>query len=100
MANRRVLFVYYSFTQQTARAAETMADALRTRGCDVTLAPLEFTDSHYGERFRKLPMNWPIAKIVGMLPAQARRKTGEIRIPRSFGRATTTLSCSARPPGG
>ena len=51
------------------------------RGCDVTMAPLEFTDPHYGPRFRTLPMKWPIAKIVGMLPAQARRKTGDIRIP-------------------
>jgi flavodoxin len=81
VADPHVLFVYYSFTRQTAHAAETMADALRARGCDVTFAPLEFTDSHYGKRFRRLPMKWPIAKIVGMLPAQARRKTGDIRVP-------------------
>src|SRR5262245_54672036 len=76
-----VLFVYYSFTQQTRRVAETMAQALRARGCDVTEAAIEFTDAHYGARFSKLPMRKPIAKIVGMLPAQRRKKTGEIRIP-------------------
>src|SRR3954452_13581678 len=78
---RRVLFVYYSFTQQTRRVAETMADALRRRGCAVTVAPIEFTDPRYAERFAQRPMSWPIARIVGMLPAQARRKTGDIRIP-------------------
>ena len=77
----KVLFVFYSFTQQTRRAADTMADVLRARGHDVTEAALEFTDPHYAPRFSKRPMSWPIAKIVGMLPAQARRKTGEIRIP-------------------
>jgi flavodoxin len=81
MANPKVLFLYFSFTQQTAHAAGTMADELRGRGCDVTMAPLEFTDPHYSPRFRTLPMKWPVAKIVGMLPAQARRKTGDIRIP-------------------
>ena len=77
----KVLFVYYSFTNQTRTVASTMADALRTRGWDVTEAPLEFTDEHYGKRFSKLPMSWPVAKITGMLPAQLRRKTGEIAIP-------------------
>src|SRR5262245_41365386 len=76
-----VLFVYYSFTNQTRSVANTMADVLRARGCDVTEAALEFTDEHYGKRFSKLPMSWPVAKIVGMLPAQLRRKTGKVVIP-------------------
>ena len=76
-----VLFVYYSFTQQTRRVADTMADTLRGRGYDVTEAAIEFTDPHYGKRFSKRPMSWPIAKIIGMLPAQVRRKTGDIKIP-------------------
>ena len=77
----KVLFVYYSFTQQTRRAADTMAGTLRERGYDVTEAAIEFTDQHYGERFSKRPMSWPITKIFGMLPAQRRRKTGDIEIP-------------------
>ncbi len=76
-----VLFVYYSFTQQTRRVADTMADTLRGRGYDVTEAALEFTDPHYAERFSKRPMSWPITKITGMLPAQVRKKTGAITIP-------------------
>jgi len=39
-----VLFVYYTFTQQTLKVAEEMAGVLRRRGCDVHLAAIEFTD--------------------------------------------------------
>src|SRR5262245_1756286 len=81
----KVLFVYYSFTNQTRSVAGVMAAELRARGCDVTEATLEFTDEHYGKRFSKLPMSWPVAKITGMLPSQLRRKTGTIRIPPEAG---------------
>ncbi len=77
----RVLIVYFSFTQQTRRVADTMADALRDRGYGVTEAAIEFTDAHYGKRFSQHPMSRPIANIFGMLPAQLRKKTGEISIP-------------------
>lgn len=76
-----VLFVYYSFTQNTRRVADTMAERLRQRGYEVTESAIEFPDAHYGKRFSKRPMSWPIAKIFGMLPAQLRRKTGDVRIP-------------------
>lgn len=77
----KVLFVYYSFTEQTRRVADTMAAALRARGDDVTAAALEFTDPHYGQKFAKRPMDRPIAKLVSMLPAQIRKRTGRIAIP-------------------
>ena len=76
-----VLFVYYSFTEQTRRVADTMAAALRARGDDVTIGALEFTDPHYAKKFAKRPMDRPIAQIVSMLPAQIRKKTGRIAIP-------------------
>ena len=47
----------------------------------MTETALEFTDPHYGTKFSARPMSWPIAKIVSMLPAQLRRKTGDIQIP-------------------
>ena len=47
----------------------------------MTEAAIQFTDPHYGKKFSKRPMSWPIAKIVSMLPAQVRRKTGAIGIP-------------------
>ena len=77
----RVLIVYYTFTKQTGLVVEAMAKQFAERGCDVTTALLEFTDPHHGKKFSTLPMHWPVVKIVSMLPAQARRKTGEIGIP-------------------
>lgn len=77
----KVLIVYFTYSQQTGKVAESMAEALEGRGHQVTKAAIEFTDHHYGERFSHWPMNWPIWNIVGMLPAQKRRKTGQISIP-------------------
>ena len=80
-ARPTVLFVYYTFTQQTGLVVDVMADELTARGCAVTRCALEFRDAQYGGRFSKLPMSWPVWHIVGMLTAQRRRKTGEIGIP-------------------
>jgi hypothetical protein len=68
-------------TQQSLRVAEAMADVLRERGCDVRLAAIELTDSRYAERFSRFPLRHPYLDILGMMPAQVRGATGEIRIP-------------------
>ena len=77
----KVLIVYYTFTQQTGRVVEAMAERFTEHGCDVTRAAIEFTDPRHGKKFSKLPMRFPVVKIVSMLPSQLRRKTGEIGIP-------------------
>src|SRR5439155_17029640 len=77
----RVLFVYFTYTQPSLKVAEAMADALRERGCDVRLAGIEFTDARYAERFSRFPLRHAYLDIFGMLPAQLRGATGEIRIP-------------------
>jgi menaquinone-dependent protoporphyrinogen IX oxidase len=77
----RVLFVYFTYTQQSLRVAEAMADVLRGRGCDVRLAAIELTDSRYAERFTRFPLRHPYGDIFGMMPAQLRGATGEIQIP-------------------
>jgi menaquinone-dependent protoporphyrinogen IX oxidase len=77
----KVLIVYYTFTKQTGLVVQAMADRFAERGCEVTTALLEFTDPRHGKKFSTLPMHWPVVKIVSMLPAQVRRKTGEIGIP-------------------
>ena len=46
----RVLFVYFTYTQQSLKVAEAMADTLRGRGCVVRLAGIELTDSRWSER--------------------------------------------------
>jgi menaquinone-dependent protoporphyrinogen IX oxidase len=78
-----VLFVYYSYTRQTVKVVEAMAEVLRRRGCDVTLAAIEFTDPRYAERFRVFPMPHPFREVVGMIPAEVRRRPGKIRIPEA-----------------
>jgi hypothetical protein len=54
---------------------------LRGRGCDVRLAGIELTDSRWSERFTRFPLRHAYLDIVGMMPAQVRGATGEIRIP-------------------
>jgi hypothetical protein len=49
----RVLFVYYTHTQQTLKVADVMAGVLRERGCDVSEAGIEFTDPRYREKFSR-----------------------------------------------
>ena len=77
----KVLIVFYTFTKQTGLVVQAMADRFTEQGCEVTQAAIEFTDPRHGEKFSTLPMHWPVVKIVSMLPAQLRRKTGEIGIP-------------------
>ena len=76
-----VLIVYYSFSQQTERVASVIAQRLEVRGADVATARIEFTDRRWSKRFESIPMRFPLLKIIGMLPAQVRQQTGEIRIP-------------------
>jgi flavodoxin len=80
-AKSRVLVVYYTFSKQTERVADVIAATLEDRGADVTKARIELTDKRWAKRFEKVPMRFPLLKIVGMLPAQVRQATGEINIP-------------------
>jgi menaquinone-dependent protoporphyrinogen IX oxidase len=76
-----VLFVYFSYTQQTLKVAEAMAGVLRGRGLDVSLAAIEFTDLRYLGRFNEFPMPHPFLEVLGMIPAQLRRRPAKIRVP-------------------
>jgi menaquinone-dependent protoporphyrinogen IX oxidase len=77
----KVLFVYYSHTQQAERVADAMAGVLGGRGYDVTKAAIEFTDPHYAKNFSSFPFRHAVFGILPLLWPQLRRKTGEIRIP-------------------
>jgi len=77
----KVLLLYFSYTGQTQKAIEAMSAAFAERGCDVTQARIEFTDPRYADRFSKFPLRHPYLDVFGMLPAQLRRATGEIRVP-------------------
>ena len=61
----RVLFVYFTYTQQSLKVAEAMADVLRERGCDVRLAGIELTDSRYASGLRDFRSGTPISTFSG-----------------------------------
>jgi hypothetical protein len=85
----RVTFVYFSYTKQTKRVMEAMADVFRERGYAVADAPLGFTDHRWAGRFSTFPL--PFLKLLGMFPPQLRGATGEITIPEAAGQAGSDL---------
>ncbi len=76
-----VLFAYFSYTNQTKRVLDVMAEELRSQGCDVTFARIELTDSRYEKRFESFPLKKPYREMFGMIPAELRDKPVEIAIP-------------------
>lgn len=93
----RVLLVFYSYTQQSRKVANVMADVFRERGCDVQLAAIELTDSRYADRFTRFPLRHAYLDIFGMMPAQLRGATGEIRIPDEARDGEYDLICIGSP---
>jgi hypothetical protein len=93
----QVLLVYYTYTQQARLVVDAMADVFRERGCEVKLAAIEFTDKRYVERFSRFPLRHRYLDIFGMLPAQLRRATGEIRIPDEAQGGDYDLVCIGSP---
>lgn len=82
-AKPRVLFVYYTYTQQTLKVVEAMAAVLVERGCEVRQARIEFTDPRYSERFSRFPFRHPYFGVAAMLSPQLRHVTGKISVPDS-----------------
>src|SRR5260370_331319 len=92
-----VLFVFYTHTQQSLRVAEAMAGVLRERGCEVSLAGIEFTDPHYARKFGRFPFRHAVFDLLTVLPAQTRRATGQIRIPEAAREADYDRVCFGSP---
>jgi hypothetical protein len=93
----QVLFVYYTYTKQTSKVIAAMSDALRERGCDVHLAAIEFEDEKYARRFREFPMPHPFLEVLGMIPAEARRRPAKIGIPDAVTARPYDLICFGSP---
>src|SRR5881397_1390285 len=93
----RVLFVYYTFTQQAQRVCDAMANVLRGRGCDVTLAAIEFTDPKYSKPLSTFPFRHAVRGILPLLWPQLRKKTGQIRIPDAAKAGEYDLICFGSP---
>jgi len=92
-----VLLLYYSYTGQAKRVLDAAGTVFRERGCEVDVAPIEFTDPRYAERFSRFPMHnvWP--EFIGMLPAQTLRATGRIRTPDEVRTGDYDLICIGSP---
>src|SRR3954447_2553113 len=93
----RVLLLYYSYTQQSRRVADVMAEAFRLRGCDVQRAAIEFTDPRYVDRFARSPLAHAYLDVLRMAPPQLRRATGEIRVPSVVAQGDYDLVCLGSP---
>jgi len=93
----RVLFVYYTYTQQTLKVIEAMAEVLRQRGAEVQQASIEFTDARYARRFSAFPFRHLYRDLFGMIPAQLRGATGEIGIPDRAREGDYDLVCIGSP---
>jgi hypothetical protein len=92
-----VLFGFYTYTQQSLRVADAMADLLREGGCDVSLAAIEFTDPRYAGKFDRFPFRHAVLDLLAVLPAQVRRSTGQIRIPDAAREGDYDLVCFGSP---
>ena len=73
-----VLFVYFTYTQQTLKVVEAMSEVLERRGCDVDHAVIEFDEPRYAKRFETFPMPHPFREVLGMIPAELRRRPANI----------------------
>jgi menaquinone-dependent protoporphyrinogen IX oxidase len=93
----RLLFVYYTHTQQAQRVCDAMADVLRGRGCDVSRAAIEFTEPRYSGKFASFPFRHAVFDILPLLWPQLRRKTGQIRIPDEAKAGDYDLVCLGSP---
>ena len=97
MSPPSVLFVYFTYTKQTLKVVEAMSDVFRSRGCDVNLAAIGFTDPRYADRFKEFPMPHPFRELVGMIPAESRRRPAEIVIPDVVTEREYDLVCIGSP---
>jgi len=96
-AQPRVLFVYFTYTKQTLKIVEAMTEALSARGCAVEHARIDLTDARYTARFHEFPMPHPFRELIGMIPAELRRATGEISIPDNAKSGDYDLVCIGSP---
>ncbi len=74
-AKPKVLFVYYTYTNQTLKVVEGMSEVMTKRGFEVTLAAIDLTDKRYTPTFTSFPMRRPFLQVSAMIPTEIFRKT-------------------------
>ena len=90
----RVLLLYYSFTNQTRRVAQAMAESFREQGCEADEAAIEFVDERYRIEFPLKPF-W--RKLLGWFWPQLCGRTGAVRIPPEILDREYDLICLGSP---
>jgi hypothetical protein len=93
----KVLFVYFTYSQQTLGVVEAMACVMRERGCDVALARIEFTDPRYTDLFSNFPFKHAYPAVARMPSPQLGLATGQIRVPDIVQECDYGLVCIASP---
>jgi hypothetical protein len=93
----RVLFVYFTYSQQTFRVVEAMTVTLRERGCEVAQARIEFIDPRYTDLFSHFPFKHPWLAVARMISPQLGHATGQIRVPDIVREGDYDLVCIASP---
>lgn len=93
----RVLLLYYTYTGQALKVLEAAGKVFRERGCEVHEAAIEFTDRRFAQRFSRFPLRHVWLDMFSVLPAQARRATGEIRTPDTVRDGGYDLICIGSP---
>ena len=58
-----------------------MSEVFERRGCDVHRAVIEFDEPRYAKRFETFPMPHPFREVLGMIPAELRRRPAKVGIP-------------------
>jgi menaquinone-dependent protoporphyrinogen IX oxidase len=92
-----VLFLYFTYTNQTRKVLDAMAEVLRSRDVDVTLAAIELTDPRYEKRFKTFPMPRPFLEVVATIPAELRRRPAQIAVPDVVTEREYDLICIGSP---
>ncbi len=90
----RVLVLFYSFTHQTRRVAEAMAESFRAADCEAELCAIEFMDERYRIVFPFKPF-WP--KLLRWFWPQLCGKTGAVRVPEEIVARDYDLVCIGSP---
>src|SRR3954468_9424349 len=94
---QRVLFVYFTYTQQARKITDDMTTVFEERGWDVQRASIELTDPRYVKGFSRFPMKHRYGDVIRMLVPQLRRATGEITIPPEVEDGDYDLVCIGSP---
>ena len=90
----RVLLLYYSYSNQTRRVAETMGEVFRERGTEVQFGEIQFRDERYHLNFPLKPF-W--RRMLKLLLPQLLGRTGEVRIDPSILEQKYDLICIGSP---